>query len=537
VSANTPFAKALRTIALALATAAVALLAYTVGRRVAFPYDLEWMEGGMLTHSLRLLEGKPIYAPPSVDFVPYLYTPFYPALVAALAKVVGLGYLLGRAVSVVSFVAALVLGYVFARREGGSRATAFIAMALPAAAFVPTGAWVDLARPDSLFLGLTATGLLLGWWKRRSHAGVAVAAALLVAAFFTKQTASPFMIALGLALLIASPRRALTYGATLALLGLPLLWICDRASDGWFWTYISKLHRQHDFYWGRALLGSPVRLLLLIGPAALLVPWALARRRSPGLVYATLIALAGAAAACVGFGTQWAFTNAFLPGIYFPSIAIGIAAGRLATADPGPRRPGELARDGAPPKKRPAAVYLILIATLFMAPGGLLPRAARFLPHDWAIWRDAPTGYDPRPFIPTAEDRRRGDALLAKLRATPGEVLIPFHPFYGFLAGKRTWLHRMGVLDVTRAGMGPPKGLVEAIAERRFAMVMMDYKIDGNWFQWPGLEGAYRRAETVDGPRCVSGADTAPRYVLLPRIPTPPPPAPTAPAPVLEREP
>src|SRR5688572_21865114 len=77
----------------------VALLAVTVARRLLFPYDLEWMEGGMLNHALRLAEGQPIYAPPSIDFVPYLYTPLYPALLAWLGKVFGLTYQLGRAVS------------------------------------------------------------------------------------------------------------------------------------------------------------------------------------------------------------------------------------------------------------------------------------------------------------------------------------------------------------------------------------------------------------------------------------------------------
>ena len=80
------------------------------------------------------------------------------------------------------------------------------------------------------------------------------------------------------------------------------------------------------------MLGTPGRLALILGPALLLVPWALARRRSPGLVYATFIALTGVGAACVSFGTQWAFTNAFMPGVMLPAIAIGVAAGRLLEA-------------------------------------------------------------------------------------------------------------------------------------------------------------------------------------------------------------
>jgi hypothetical protein len=497
-----------RALALALSAYFVAILLYAFLRRFAYPYDLEWMEGGMLCHALRLVEGKPIYAPPSVDFIPYLYTPGYPAVVFALSKIFGLGYRLGRAVSLLGFFAVVVLGYVYARREGGSRAAAAAAMAIVFAAFVPTGAWYDLARPDSLFMGLVTAGLLVGWWGRRSLGGGGAAALLLVAAFFTKQTAAPFMLALGLALLAISPRVAVAYGLTLAAVGLPALWLENRATGGWFWTYVSVLHRKHDFFPARAFLGTPGRLALILGPAVLLVPWALWRRRTPGLVYATFLALAGIGAACVSFGTQWAYVNAFMPGVMLPAIAIGVAAGALVD-DSG----------GAPPRHRAAVVWALLALSLLCAPGGLMEPAARILPESWGLNAlRRPTGYDPRRFVPSAVDRARGDALLARLRAVDGEVLIPFHPFYGYLAGKRTYLHRMGVMDTWRAGMGWPRDLQASFERHRFAAVVMDDKVEGNWWMWPGLMASYHVSERIAGPNVVTGADTEPRFVLRPNV-------------------
>jgi hypothetical protein len=483
--------------------AAFGALLWMLARRLAYPYDLEWMEGGMLCHSLQVLQGKPIYGPPSVDFIPFLYTPLYPTVVAGLSKVFGLGYALGRFVSLLGFFGALLLGYVFARREGGSRATAFAALALPAAAFVPTGAFYDLVRPDSLFLGLTAAAMWIGWWKRDSHAGVAAAAALLVAAFFTKQTASPFMAALGCALLVANRRVVPTYVATLAALGLPSLWWMNHSTQGWFWTYVFKLHQMHDFYPGRAFLGSPVRLILLLGPSLLLIPWALARARTPGLVYAAWVAAAGFASSCLGFGTQWAFTNAFIPGIYFGAVAIGASAGRLVESGP---------------RLRPHVVYALLALSVAIAPGFLLPRLAPIFPRDWAIDRDAPTGYRLADWVPKAEDRQLGDALVEKLRATPGEVLIPFHPYYARLAGKQTHVHRMGVMDIGRAGMGAPRGLAEALTQRQFALVVMDDKIDGTWQFWPNLQAQYQLSSEIQGPRVYAGARTVPRDLYVPRV-------------------
>jgi hypothetical protein len=496
--------KILRAVALLLAAWFAGCFAWMMAHRLGYPYDLEWMEGGQLTHSLRILNHQPLYAPPSVDFISYLYTPFYPLLVAGVAKITGLGYLIGRLISLFSFLTATVMGYVFARREGGDRAAAACAMAIPVAAYVPTGQWYDLARPDSLYLALVAVAVMVGWWKRHSYSGGIICALLLVAAFFTKQTASPFMIALGIAFLAVNWRVAIIYALTLAAAGLPLLWWANHSTSGWFWTYVFQLHQSHEFYRARAWLSTPLWLLALLGPPALLIPWAIARKRSPGLIWATWFALVGAGVACVGFGTQWAHINALIPGIFFPAIAVGTAAGRLMAP--------------TPPRLRPAVVFALLAGGLLTAPGLLVRAFGPSLPRDWAWHLHRSTGYDPRPYVPTAADRALGDQVIAQLRAAPGDVLIPFHPFYAYLAGKPTHLHRMGVMDVHQ----PVRGLAEAIEAQQFSLAIFDDKIDGNWAYWPRLLEKYAVTSTVGGPRCIAGAQTQPKYVLTPKPVIPP---------------
>jgi len=90
-----------------LSTWIFVVLARVFLSRVSYPLDLEWMEGGMLTHALRLRNGQPLYAEPSVDFVSFLYTPLYPAVLSGLSKVFGLSYTLGRTVSILAFSGAL----------------------------------------------------------------------------------------------------------------------------------------------------------------------------------------------------------------------------------------------------------------------------------------------------------------------------------------------------------------------------------------------------------------------------------------------
>jgi len=107
-----------RLLLVIVSAAALTNLAFAVARRLAYPYDLEWMEGGMLGHALRLLEGEPLYAEPSARFVSFAYTPLYPIVLRLLAPVAGVGYLPARAVSVAAFAAALVVAYAFVRRAG-----------------------------------------------------------------------------------------------------------------------------------------------------------------------------------------------------------------------------------------------------------------------------------------------------------------------------------------------------------------------------------------------------------------------------------
>ena len=65
-------------------------LLVTFAGRVGYPYDLEWMEGGMLVHGHRVLNGEGLYVPPSLDFIPYIYPPLYSWVLAAFGAVFGL---------------------------------------------------------------------------------------------------------------------------------------------------------------------------------------------------------------------------------------------------------------------------------------------------------------------------------------------------------------------------------------------------------------------------------------------------------------
>jgi hypothetical protein len=90
------------------------------------------------------------------------------------------------------------------------------------------------------------------------------------------------------------------------------------------------------------------------------------------------------------------------------------------------------------------------------------------------------------------------------------------------MLGKAPTLHRMGVMDAPSAGFGRPRDVDAELAAGRFALAILDYKVQ--WYEWPTLYGGMGRYHIVDqlhagvdAPRTFSGADTAPRYVLAPR--------------------
>ena len=73
--------------------------------RIRHPVELGNGEGAVLDHVVRLAHGKPIYVEPSLRFIPFIYMPLYPAVVAVFSWVLGVDFWVARMVSVASTLA------------------------------------------------------------------------------------------------------------------------------------------------------------------------------------------------------------------------------------------------------------------------------------------------------------------------------------------------------------------------------------------------------------------------------------------------
>ena len=490
----------------------IVLVAVAVAGRVAYPYDLEWMEGGMLNHALRLSEGHSLYAPPSIDFIPYLYTPLYPALLAALGKVFGLSYVLGRAVSVVSLLAVFAFMLVAVVREaprrGPALAAGLLAVGFVAATYPWFEGWYDLVRGDTLFLAMAVGGLALLRAGAHRLRWVAMAAAILGLSFFCKQTGLLLVVAGGAALLFMNWRALPLYTLIAGAIGGGGSLLLDRLTGGWYWIYVFEVHQQHETHMPRFwksfanMAGQlPVLTAVLALGAIAVVVHAVRQRRLPdgggALLYWLWMTAVGALIGALGWATQWAHFNAYIPAMTFAAIAAALVVIMAA------RWHGAVA----------AGLAVVLGAQLVIA------------------------RWSPSRFVPKDEDRKAGDALVARLATIPGEIFMPSHPWYPHLAGKPTFTHRMGIMDVTYRPPASEKkkvlrpearevaGLAEALRAGRFAAVVLDDRYE--LWELPGLTEGYHVDAVLprsESPRVVSGAHTVPRQIWVREDRGPPPP-------------
>lgn len=507
------------------------LLCSAMFPRLAYPYDLEWMEGGVLAHAQRIADGAGIYVEPSVDFIPFLYTPLYPGIMAMFNELFGISYAVGRGISVLATLGICVLLVAMVKRESAGRqgplgwAGGFCALGFFAATYPWVEGWYDLVRADSLFMLMVLGGLfgIRAWARDGGQEGlakVACASALLGLSFFAKQTGVLFVVTGGLMLLVLNWRRVPVYVAVTGAIGLGGTWLFNKVTGGWFWVYIYETHQHHDFNmdrfyasFGNMLWHFPAMTMVIVISVIALLATALIRRRLPASARAFglwlpvfLIALLVGA---LGWGTQFAHFNAYMPAMLFGALCAGLSVPSTAACVQ-----LLLARSPATSKTRSQLVG----AALALALGAQLVSAS----------------WSPGQFVPSDADEEAGHELIRTIRAVEGDVLIPYHPWYAKLAGKELRVHLMGLRDMSTGKVWPIRGLRESIAEQRFAAIIMDNRPLGA--ELAAMHRHYRMDDDLPdsaSPHVYTGAGAVwnkkvttlvPRSIWVPSRPLPLPP-------------
>lgn len=458
------------------------LVLWTWAARIAYPYDLEWMEGGMLAHAWQLQHHLPIYAAPTPQFTPYVYPPGYSAVVALLGEVFGLSMPLGRAVSILGTLAAAGGVGFFVHRLGGSPQVSLGSAAVLLGTYPNSGAFYDLVRPDGLFIGLLSWSLAC--MLVRARWAPIVSGLLLVAAFLVKHNAAAF----GLPILLGfwwrgGLRPAAWFAASSIAPALAAVGLLQWQTDGWFLRYLLELPRSHPLLWGTIYVDSP-REWGTAEPVALAAIcagglWYTIERRGPlprALVaFAPVLAgmLAGALGTYVRPPPESGTLGVPSAVAFFALGAAPVAAGLFLTACAlEGRRPsaalgwwalfGFLAVGMCAWMRAHAGGFLNVHLPMFwavaLAFGAVCTWAAQRWPSAgmrtavgvvmtlqlvWALAR-----FDRARLVPTPADRAAGDRIVERLRGIDGEVLSPFAAWLPVYAGKSPSLHAQGLWDL-----------------------------------------------------------------------------------------
>ena len=476
----------LRRAACGLAVLFILLFLWVAVRRLRYPFELDRLESGMMTSVWRLAHGRSLYSAPSMEWVPFLYAPLFFYLSAALAHLTGLNYATLRLVSALSTLGSFAVIYALVIRETRRHAAALVAVGLFASLYNVCLGWYDVGRVDSLSVFLFLLALYCTRW---THPLLAAAAWAL--AFNTKQTFLPFGL-LAFLPLYRTPRRMLTGMAAFALLALLSVQLLNHSTAGWYSQYafgttrgIHFIPRALVFFLPLDILGPlPILATLLLAAVAFAPP----RLRSARTAfYGGLTVLLLAA---IGFvrAHEGANINAVLPVYAWLAIICGLAVDRLL-------------------------LHLRSSAAGIPAPTAALASAALWLALSVQLLAHL---YQPARWIPSSATLPFRNALVAAVRATPGDVWLTDHPFDAVLAGKP--IHPdMDALDAV-LGKPDPSTVAEynqLITSRHFAAILTDraaetYSPPGV-FTSPAFQAAY-------GLRAAAPGSTEPNVIDQPML-------------------
>jgi hypothetical protein len=475
-----------------------AMFLVTALPRVVYPYDLDFIEDGIVMQALRVAQGLPVYVAPNADFNPHVYMPLYFWLGGLLLKLGGPPMALLRALSFTATLSTTVLIYVIARRESGRGWIGLGCAGLFLGGYRINGFWYEIARVDSLFVTLLVGGLALGIYAGRSRRRLALAGLVLALAFLTKQTGLVVGAGLGVYLLAAIGRRAAWFGLPYLALCLAPLFLLNAASGGWFFYHIFGISS-----------GDPVLLSRVVNFVLL-------------ELFGVMLAITLAALVALALEWRRAAWRFWLWQPWLLAIGLAVAISLVARSSVG----GNL-------NNRMPAYALLCLAPALLAryirpPAASAIRAAGLNRPEWAlaavfVFQFGLGVYNPARYIPSPAMTAAGGRLIARIAATPGPVLVMMHPYYALLAGKEPATQIAALWYVRGRGAQPlPADLVARLQSQHYAEIISDeseFETDPALYEL--LLAHYEPVETLDhslAPPAPVGVHVRPQVVYRPRV-------------------
>ena len=423
------------------AEALLHLLQVIIGR-IHYPYELEWMEGGMLHQVLQVLHGEHLYSQPSLDFVPALYMPLYYYLSALSALVFGENLF---ALRVVSFVAVLATsGFIFAitKKITGSVLTAVLAVLFYALMFRHTGFWFDVARVDSLWTLLLSASFycLLLCKNEPTTKNMLWLVRASVLAFFAKQATLFFLPFVLLTLWCwLGWRKAVQFLLLCLPITLLLFVLCAALSGDKIFFYTMQMASTHGITWFGAkrfleIVAFSVPSFWLATMFFCMQIGKDARDKMGWIALVTgFIFVSGLSRAYAG-----AFYNVLMPLYFCIAITAAIGFGWLV-------------------ERSQTSRIDVLFALLLLLGLSL----------DFLRYR-----FEPSDQLPRKGSRVATDMLVQRIAAVNGNVCVASHGYLAWLAGKGFCAHNTQVTDLVT---GSDAGLAQVLLDDARQKILSGY--------------------------------------------------------------
>lgn len=460
--------------------------------RLLFPYEIEWMEGSLLDHVLRIYQGKQLFVAPSIEMVNWQYQPLFYYLAAGAMHLFGVTYLAGRCVSFISIVIASSLIAFLIRRETKSWWYAFLGSSLLFAAYGLTGYWYEIARVDSLmlaFLLASVTFIIL----RRDTLFIMLSAFFLALAFFTKQQAFFYAAPVILWLFLANRRNAIIFGIALIFFVAAGIFLFSLDNGKWYLYYIFRIPQSmgNSLHWDKTILVFPSYLFTQYAAGTLLILffWITNRSESKEWIRSvtglcTLLVITAVLQLGMHIGHPGTYKNVAMPFAAMMALVIPLAAYHLMKAgDTGV-------------KYFVTAIVFIQLAGMFYS-----------FNHVSLVKI-------------TKKDYEAGEAFFTELHSIPGNVFFPQHGYIIHDGGK-TYANQMAAQECHDVGDSTALRFwgewEQAFVEKKYDAIILD---DGPFRPYDSIPG-YTFARTVNlggHPFVTRAADaiSIPRYLYLP---------------------
>lgn len=412
--------------------------------RLQHPYQLEWMEGGEIEHIQRLLEGKKIYCEPSLDFIPYIYTPFFYYIGVLVSIIWEPNFISIRLVSIISFLLSLFFIYKIIVNYTKDKFWSLLGVGIYALSFSTTGFWFDIARVDTtanLFLIISFYFLV-----RENQGNVLLSAIFSFLAFYTKQSYLVISVLLTIALFIQARKKAWTFSAVYFTLVILSTVIETIISQGWYFFWNFYFPSTHHWIWSRLITFWTVDVLPFysISLAIMLSFYLFTLRQNDNskdlfLLFLFLGSLLTSYSSRLHYG---GFLNVLIPFVFSISITFPIALYKLEETLNG---------------KNNSTSWLLLILALFQL-------TLLF--------------YDPTYIVPSEKDRKDIEQILSYAKSMGGNVYLMGYNFIQKKYGLISYPHYVLLNDLFISKVPEREKILHqfenALKNRKFKAIVLD---------------------------------------------------------------